>query len=77
MHRAQRLFLFGQTSAAHGVNNRVNGTVGITIKLIIAPDAANFITQILTTLAYSESSFVNTLNLTSFHMRRMVRIEDS
>jgi hypothetical protein len=49
-------------TAAFGVNNRVNETVGITVKLMIASEATNFITQILTFLAYSGSPVVKTLN---------------
>jgi hypothetical protein len=42
---------------AFGVNNWVNETLGITIKLKIMSAAANFIMEILRFLAYSGSSF--------------------
>jgi hypothetical protein len=46
-------------TAALAVNNRINETVRITIKLKIMSEATNFITQIL---AYDGISFVKTMN---------------
>jgi hypothetical protein len=49
-----------------GVNERVSGTLGITVKMTITSDATNFIKYILAFLAYGESSFVKTeLNIFS------------
>jgi hypothetical protein len=62
-------------TAAHGINERVNETMGITTELKMMSQIANFINQILLFLAYGGSSLVKTLNQTSFHMQRMVRFE--
>jgi hypothetical protein len=64
----QRLFLFVQMTATFGINDQVNATLGITIELKITFQAANFITQILSFLAYGGSSTVKALNQTSFHV---------
>jgi hypothetical protein len=47
----------------------------ITVKLEITSEVDNFIKQILSLLADGGSSIVKILNQTSFHMRRMVRVE--
>jgi hypothetical protein len=75
IHRALRIFLFIQTTATLSINDRVNETYGITVELKIISRAADFIKQILSCLTYGGSSIVMTLNQTSFHMRRMVRVE--
>jgi hypothetical protein len=75
VHRAQGLLFFIQTTATLGINDRVNETLGITIELEITSQAADFIKQILSFLAYGGSSIVKTLNQTSFHMLRMVGVE--
>jgi hypothetical protein len=75
IHRAQRLFLFIQTTATLGINDRVNETLGITVELKITSQVADFINQILSYFAYGGSSIAKTLNETSFNMLRMVRAE--
>jgi hypothetical protein len=55
--------LYIQTTAALGINDRIDEQV------------ADFFSQILSFLAYGGSSIVKTLNQTSFHTRRMVRVE--
>jgi hypothetical protein len=75
IHRAQRLFLFIQTTGTLGINGRVNETLGITSELKITSQAANFIKQILSFLIYGLSSIVRTLNQPSFHKWWMVRFE--
>jgi hypothetical protein len=62
IHRAQRLFRFNRMTAALGVNDRVNETLGITTEAKIMPQATNFMKQILSFLAYGWSSVVKTLN---------------
>jgi hypothetical protein len=62
-------------TAALGINDRVNGTLGITVELEITSQVADVFSQILSFLAYGGSSIVKTLNQTSFHMRLMVRVE--
>jgi hypothetical protein len=47
------------------VNNRVNKTLGITVKLRITSEANSFIRQILEFLPSDGSSFVNELNIFS------------
>jgi hypothetical protein len=42
IHRDQRIHLFAQTNGPLRVNNRVNETLGITVKLQIASLATNF-----------------------------------
>jgi hypothetical protein len=61
--------------ATLGNNDQVSETVGITIKLKITSQAANFIKQIFLSLAYSRSSIVKALNQTSLHMWQVVRFE--
>jgi hypothetical protein len=51
-------FLCVQTTATLGINDRVHGTLGITVELKITSEAINFIKQILSFLAYRESSIV-------------------
>jgi hypothetical protein len=75
IHRAQRLLLFIQTTVSLGINDQVNETLGITVELEISSQAADFFNQILSFLANGGSSFVKTLNQTSFHMWRMVRVK--
>jgi hypothetical protein len=75
LHRAQRLLLFIQTNATLRINDRVDVTLGITAELEITPQVADFFNQVLSFLAYGGSSIVKTLNQTSFHTRRMVRVE--
>jgi hypothetical protein len=67
--------LFIQTTAALEINGRVDETMGITVELEITSQVADFFSQILSFLAYGESSIVKTLDQTSFHMQRMVRVE--
>jgi hypothetical protein len=52
-----------------GVNDRVNKTLGICIKLKILFQSINLITQILSVLANGVGSVVETLDEPSFHMR--------
>jgi hypothetical protein len=47
----------------------------ITVELEITPQTPDFLSQILSFLAYGGSSVVKTLNQTSFHIRRMIRVE--
>jgi hypothetical protein len=51
MYRAQRLFFFVQMTAALGINDRVNETLGITVQLELTSQAADFFNQILLLLA--------------------------
>jgi hypothetical protein len=67
--------LFIQTTAALGINDRVNETFGITVELEVTTQAADFFNQILSFLACGGSSVVRTPIQTSLHMRRMVRVE--
>jgi hypothetical protein len=55
-------------TAALEINERVNETFGITVELEITSQAADFLNQILSFLAYGVSSIMKTLNQTSFHM---------
>jgi hypothetical protein len=75
IHGAQRLLLFIQTTAALGINDRVDEALGITVELEITSQVADFFSQILSFLAYGGSSVVKTLDQTCFHVRRMVRVE--
>jgi hypothetical protein len=68
-------FLFIQTTATLGINDRVKEILGITVELKITSQAADFFIHTLYFSAYGGSSIVKTLNQTSFHMRRMVRVE--
>jgi hypothetical protein len=68
IHRTQRLFFFIQTTETLGISDRVNENLGITVELEITSQAAGFFSQVLS------FSVVQTLNQTSFHMRRMVRV---
>jgi hypothetical protein len=52
----------------------MNGTSG-TVQLKEMSEVANFIVQILASMAYGGSAFVKSLNKTSFLMWRMVRTE--
>jgi hypothetical protein len=65
-HRDQRLLLFIQTTAALGINDRVDETLRVTVELEITSQAADFFSQILSFLAYGGSSVVKTLNFDSF-----------
>jgi hypothetical protein len=47
----------------------------ITVELEITSQATDFFSQISSFLAYGGSSIVKTLDQTSFHMWRMVRVE--
>jgi hypothetical protein len=49
--------------------------LGTTVELEITSQAADFLNQILSFLAYGGSFIVKTLNQTSFHMRWTVRVE--
>jgi hypothetical protein len=49
-------------TATLGINDPVNGTLGITVELKITLQSAYFIEQILSFLAYDGSSIVKTLN---------------
>jgi hypothetical protein len=69
------LLFFIQTTATLGINDRISKTLMITVELEITSQAANFLNQILSFLAYGGSFIVQTLNQTSFHMRRMVRVD--
>jgi hypothetical protein len=68
-------FALFQMTATLRINDRVSETLGITTELEIMSQAADFINQILSFLAYGGSSIVETLNQTSFHMRWMVRVK--
>jgi hypothetical protein len=65
IYRAQKLLLFIRTTAALGNNVRVNENLRITVELEITSQAANFIKQILSLLAYAGSSIGKTLYQTS------------
>jgi hypothetical protein len=75
IHRAQRLLLFIQTTAALGINDRADEALRITVELEITSQVPDFFSQILSFLAYGGNSIVKALDQTSFHMRRMVRSE--
>jgi hypothetical protein len=62
-------------TATTGINDRINETLGITVELEITFQPADFINQILSFLAYSESSIMKTLNQMYLHMWQMVRVE--
>jgi hypothetical protein len=62
LHRAQRPFLFIQTTATLGINDRVNETLGITVELKITSQVINFINQILSFFSYGVSYIVKNLN---------------
>jgi hypothetical protein len=47
IHRAQRLLFFIQMTAAPGINDGVNETLGITVELENTSQAADFFNQIL------------------------------
>jgi hypothetical protein len=49
------LFLFVRMTVTFVANNRVIETLGITVKLNIASEATNFVTQILGLFAYGTS----------------------
>jgi hypothetical protein len=66
---------FIRTAVTLGINDRVNGTLGITVELEITSQAADFFNRILSFLARGGSSNVKTLNQTSLHMQPMVRVE--
>jgi hypothetical protein len=72
--QSREAFALIKTAASLGINDRVNGTLGITVELEITYQATDFFYQILS-LAQGGSSVVKTLNQTSFHMQRMVRFE--
>jgi hypothetical protein len=72
IQRAHRHLLFSEVTATLGINDQVYETLGITAELKITSQAVNFIKQILSFLAYSN---VKSLNQTSFHMQRTVRVE--
>jgi hypothetical protein len=57
-----KLLLFILTTATLGINNGADETLGITAELKITSQAANFIKQILSLLAYGGRSTVNILN---------------
>jgi hypothetical protein len=59
--------LFIQTTAALRINDRVDETMGIIVELEITSQVSDFLSQILSFLAYGGSSVVNTLDQTSFH----------
>jgi hypothetical protein len=68
-------FIFIHMTATLGINNRVSDTLGINVELKITSQVNNLINQILSFLENGGSSAVKTLNQTSFHMRRMARLE--
>jgi hypothetical protein len=70
-----KALLFIRKTATLGINDQFNETLRITNELETMPQAVNFIKQIVLLLAHGGSSTVNTLNQTSFHMWRMVRLE--
>jgi hypothetical protein len=74
IYRAQRLFLRFWT-AALGVNDRVNETLGIAVQLKVMSEVVDLLGQILSVLAYGGRSVVETLNQSSFHMGRVLRFE--
>jgi hypothetical protein len=47
IHRTQSLFLFALKTDTLGINNRVNETLGITVKLKTTSEPTNSITQII------------------------------
>jgi hypothetical protein len=49
-------------TAVLGIDDRVSETLGITVELEVTSQAADFFNQILSFLAYGESSVVKTLN---------------
>jgi hypothetical protein len=55
--------------------DRVNETLWTTVGLKITFQATNFIKEIMSFLAYGESSIAKTLNQPTFHMRPMARFE--
>jgi hypothetical protein len=57
------------------VNDQVNETLGTTVELEIMSEATDFNKHILSILVCGGSCDVKTLNQTSFHMQRMVRVE--
>jgi hypothetical protein len=61
IHRAQRILLFIQTTTTLGINDRVNETLGIDVKLEITSQAADFFNQIFSFSAYGGRSIVKTL----------------
>lgn len=60
VHRAQTIFI--QMTAALGVNIQINETFEITVGLKNTSEAADFITQILSLLAYGGSFIMETKN---------------
>jgi hypothetical protein len=62
-------------TATFGINARANETLGITIELKITSQAANFIKQILSSLACGGSSTVKTPNQKPIHMQQLARFE--
>jgi hypothetical protein len=62
-------------TATLAINDRDNETLEINDELEISSQVADFIKQTMLFLAYGGSSIVKTLNQTSFHVRRMVRVE--
>jgi hypothetical protein len=73
LHRAQRLSLSIRTTATHGINDRVNEILGITVELENMSQVTNFIKQILSFLASGGCSAVKTQIQTYFHMQQLVR----
>jgi hypothetical protein len=60
IHQAKRFFLFFLTSTALGPDNRVNNTLGITTELKITSQVVYLNQQVLSFLAYGESSIMKT-----------------
>jgi hypothetical protein len=62
-------------TAALGINDRVNETLGKAVQLDIMSEVVNFLAQNLSILAYGGSSVAKTQTRGSFHMGHMVRFE--
>jgi pilus assembly protein TadC len=62
-------------TVALGVNDRVNEPLGIAVQLKVMSEVVDFLSQMLSVLAYGGSSVVDTLNQFSFHMGRVARFE--
>jgi hypothetical protein len=66
IHRAQRVLLFIQTTAALGINGRVNETLGRAVEPMITCQAANFINQIFSCYLTSTNPGLRYLNSCSY-----------
>jgi hypothetical protein len=67
--------LFIQTTAVLGIDDRINKTLVINRSTGNIPQAVDFFNQILSSLAYGGNSIVKTPDETTFHMRRIDRVE--